>query len=197
MINAVLVDNYDSFTNNLLHLLTRIADLRVRVIPYLEFSPDAVGDAELLILSPGPGSPRDYPGYQALLSMNCPVLGICLGMQVMNHLLGGGTGKLSRGVHGKTSPINILGQVRLVARYHSLYCHPVSELMDVVAVCDQGVPMALAAKGRPWFGYQFHPESFLTPDGEVLLGHAINQVLVHSRGFSPGLPPCPGGPGSD
>ncbi len=184
----LLIDNNDSFTNNLEHLLVKeIAGARVAVVPHSDVLPCAenvanehaklsfdVDDFDLFVLSPGPGKPQDYSGYGPLLDSGKPVLGICLGMQIINEHFGGRISRLEGCFHGRTEKIYFAGHHLAVARYHSLYCEIVGQGLEVIAANSQNVPMAIAHNERPLLGYQFHPESFLTEDAGVFIDYALD-----------------------
>ncbi|MBM4371614.1 MAG: aminodeoxychorismate/anthranilate synthase component II, partial [Deltaproteobacteria bacterium] len=146
---ALLVDNRDSFTWNLEHLLAGLGvDVEVR-----RYGPGALADpgaAELLVISPGPGRPEDYPEYRALEGWRGPVLGICLGMQVLSALDGGTTARLPGCVHGKADVVaDLWGRAWVVGRYHSLWCETLGEGWDVLGRNPAGVPMAIVHRGLP------------------------------------------------
>lgn len=164
----LLIDNNDSFTNNLEHLLAReIEGAAVDVLPYTRLLQQERGQTfcaeyDLLVISPGPGCPADYPGYAKVLEAGVPVLGICLGMQIINEYCGGRTERLSGCFHGRSEKIPFNDREFAVARYHSLYCAEVGCGLSVISENSSGVPMAVAHRSLPLLGYQFHPESFLT-----------------------------------
>lgn len=175
----LLVDNADSFTRNLEHLLlTAVPGAAVGVQPYAGLAAGAVdisaGDADLVVISPGPGRPEEYSAYGGVLAAGVPVLGVCLGMQIINQCLGGRTGQLPGCVHGRAEVIDWAGERRPVARYHSLHVTCVGRGLDVLARNDAGVIMALGSRSRRLLGYQFHPESFMTPDGGAFIAHALD-----------------------
>ncbi|NDV25061.1 aminodeoxychorismate/anthranilate synthase component II [Desulfovibrio sp. JC010] len=177
--NILLIDNNDSFTNNLEHLLAReIAGARIEVRPYaqvlgsgegVDFSP-----YQLIIISPGPGCPADYPGYEAVIESGLPVLGVCLGMQIINEYFGGRTARLDGCFHGRTECIDFDGKKMAVARYHSLYCSELGQGVRVLSKNSAEVPMAAAHESLPLLGYQFHPESFLTEQPGVFIAYALH-----------------------
>jgi para-aminobenzoate synthetase component 2 len=107
-----------------------------------------------------------------LLESGRPVLGICLGMQIMNNHFGGETRELAGCVHGKTDRILFDEKAFTVARYHSLYLHAVSPEFEVIARNGAGIPMAMRHRSRPLIGYQFHPESFLTEKPQEFIAYA-------------------------
>lgn len=164
--HVLLIDNNDSFTRNLEHLLAgTIPGCTVRVAPYSGLGDPDPARFDLVVISPGPGTPAEYPGYDRVLAAGRPVLGICLGMQIINELRGGTTGRLPGCVHGKTDTIDWQGVRHEVARYHSLHVTRPGQGLEVLARNAGGVIMALGSRQDRLLGYQFHPESFLTPDG--------------------------------
>jgi anthranilate/para-aminobenzoate synthase component II len=170
---VLLIDNNDSFTRNLEHLLAVTLDVVPVVTEYASLACVDPLAWELIVLSPGPGAPADYPGYGPVLSSSTPVLGVCLGVQLINNHFGGSVEALPGCVHGKTEVIELAGRSCEVARYHSLYCARVAPELRILAANRDGVPMALQHRSRPIVGYQFHPESFLTPDGKFIVAHAL------------------------
>jgi para-aminobenzoate synthetase component 2 len=177
--NILLIDNNDSFTNNLEHLLAHeIAQALITVLPYTEVlgCEDAFDyeGYDLIIISPGPGSPVDYPGYENVIESGLPVLGICLGMQIINECFGGCTSRLDGCFHGRTERIPFNGRKIDVARYHSLYCRRLGQGLELISENSQLIPMAVAHTNRPLLGYQFHPESFLTEQPGVFIEFALN-----------------------
>ncbi|GFM38484.1 aminodeoxychorismate/anthranilate synthase component II [Desulfovibrio psychrotolerans] len=153
----LLADNNDSFTRNLEHLLVAATGGQVQVVPYARLrdirrngGPDCWPDSwpesrtgtrpDLVVISPGPGHPREYPAYADIIDSGVPVLGICMGMQVLNHHFGGETARLpahpqngAGGVHGKQARIVMEGRGRRVARYHSLHCSRLGQGLRVIA----------------------------------------------------------------
>ncbi|MGE4298444.1 MAG: aminodeoxychorismate/anthranilate synthase component II [Desulfovibrionaceae bacterium] len=168
----LLVDNNDSFTRNLEHLLVAATGVAPVVAPYAGLDGVDPRAWDMIVLSPGPGAPGEYPGHGRLLDAGVPVLGVCLGMQAINAHFGGATDRLDGCVHGRTDTIVWDGAPRLVARYHSLHASRVADCLEVIAANAAGVPMALRHRTLPILGYQFHPESFLTPQGREFIDHA-------------------------
>ncbi|QJB55997.1 aminodeoxychorismate/anthranilate synthase component II [Pseudodesulfovibrio sp. zrk46] len=172
--HILLIDNNDSFTRNLEHLLvSAIKGAEVVVEPYTRLPQLDLTAADLIVVSPGPGTPAEYPGYERVFESGKPVLGICLGMQIMNEHHGGETGRLPGCVHGKTDEIDWLGEQQTVARYHSLCVTKVGDGLEVMARNDQDVVMCLGSRDHRAIGYQFHPESFLTSNGGRFIRDAI------------------------
>ncbi|MFA6133412.1 MAG: aminodeoxychorismate/anthranilate synthase component II [Phycisphaerae bacterium] len=187
----LLLDNYDSFTYN---LLQRIGELglghEVKVIRNDAMPPQQAQEEFFpthLIISPGPCTPNEAGlscDYIRFFHGKIPVLGVCLGHQAIGQVFGGKVLRAPRLMHGKTSQIRHDGK-RLFAdlpnpftatRYHSLIVDP--EGMDkdfeqTAWTVDQNELMGLRSKTHPTEGVQFHPESFLTPDGHKLLANFI------------------------
>lgn len=177
--NILLIDNNDSFTRNLEHLLaSAIGGETVRVEPYAELASLDLDWPELIVVSPGPGEPADYPGYERVFESGKPVLGVCLGMQILNEVHGGATGRLQGCLHGKSDRIVWQNEERIVARYHSLCVTVVSDKLTILATNDDDVVMALGSREERVLGFQFHPESFLTVDGERFIAEACAYLGV-------------------
>ena len=176
----LLVDNYDSFTYNLVHLFEELgAEVVVRRNDELD-----ADDAERLapshlVVSPGPGRPEDSGATVEIvrrLAQTTPTLGVCLGHQAIVEVFGGEIGQAKRLVHGKASAIHHDGKGVFeglppdfsAGRYHSLAATRLPEALEVAATCDDGEVMAVRHRELPVVGVQFHPESVLTPDGPQL-----------------------------
>ena len=180
--NILIIDNYDSFTGNLEHLIALTTGERPEITLYDSLAQATLEMCDLVVISAGPGKPSDYPAYRDLLDGNIPVLGICLGMQVINEYFGGTTAPLPGCVHGQTDSVLIDNRSFTVARYHSLYADTIGHDLEVFGQNADGVPMALRHRTRPIIGYQFHPESFLTPEGAYFVRYAVESLrFTHSR----------------
>jgi len=198
----LMVDHDDSFTWNLVQLFLGFG-LEVRVRRYGELDP-ALGEAwrpDWICLSPGPGAPREYPGSFELLrrwSREIPVLGVCLGLQIINEFFGGKTRRAPRPIHGRRSRVHHDGLGVLAglpspfwaARYHSLQIRLAGEEFVPLARSEDGVVMAAWHRSWPTGGVQFHPESFLSEHGPAL----VRNFLRLSPRFRDcgGVPPAAG-----
>jgi anthranilate synthase component 2 len=188
----LVIDNYDSFTYNLVHYLGELgARMVVRrndaltVDDALAMRPDAV------LLSPGPCTPNEAGVCLELLAkapIDLPILGVCLGHQAIAQAFGGQVTRAKSLMHGKTSPVSHNGQGLFkglpdpltAARYHSL-ATPRDLLSDVLAVTawtDDGEVMGLSHKTRPIHGVQFHPESIATEGGHAMLANFLDLAGV-------------------
>ncbi len=176
----LLVDNYDSFTYNLAHLLQELG-AEVTVIRNDQIDADAAERLapSHLVISPGPGRPEDAGATLEIvkrLGPRVPTLGVCLGHQAIVEAFGGEVGQAQRLVHGKPSAIAHDGQGLFIGlpdpleggRYHSLAATKVPDELEVCATTEDGEVMAVRHRELPIDGIQFHPESVLTPDGPAL-----------------------------
>ncbi|MGE4292608.1 MAG: aminodeoxychorismate/anthranilate synthase component II [Desulfovibrio sp.] len=183
----LLIDNFDSFTFNLVQAFQQLgADPMVLRNDRDELlDPDFVAGCERVCLSPGPSHP-DNAGYclrfLELLPKEIPLLGVCLGHQVLGRFAGAVVNRNERIMHGKTSPVEHRGegifaglpQPFEVCRYHSLVVRPEgARLLKITARTAEGEVMGLEYTDRPWHGVQFHPESILTPEGPKLLDNFL------------------------
>lgn len=185
----LLIDNYDSFTYN---LAQAFLSLDAKPVVYHNDDPailDLARDRKIqtVCVSPGPGRPEEAglcPEFLNVLDADTPVLGVCLGCQLLGAHGGAKVDVAPVIMHGKQSEIFHDGQgifqnlpnPMLVARYHSLVVKDDENIelpFTVTARGPEGEAMALRYKERPWYGVQFHPESILTPDGGRLLGNFL------------------------
>ena len=172
---ALLIDHDDSFTYNLRRWLKPLCEeIIVRNHRDLEMVPEALPASQLVVLSPGPLHPDNYPHVQKYirsLPQQIFLYGVCLGLQMMVMSEGGSVESYAPPLHGKKSKLTSSLAVNglEVARYHSLKCQPPS-VFEVLAVAeDDGLPMWLRHKTKNWMGVQFHPESFLTEEPAIHL----------------------------
>jgi anthranilate synthase/aminodeoxychorismate synthase-like glutamine amidotransferase len=176
----LLVDNYDSFTYNLVHLFE---ELGAEVVVRRNDEIDADGAERLgpshLVISPGPGRPEGSGATVEIvrrLAPTTPTLGVCLGHQAIVEAFGGEIGQAQRLVHGKASAVSHdgrgifagLSQNFQAGRYHSLAATTVPDELEVSATTEDGEVMAVRHRSLRVDGVQFHPESVLTPEGPQL-----------------------------
>jgi para-aminobenzoate synthetase component II len=187
----LLVDNYDSFTYNLVQRLGEIdsgVDLRVVRNDQLTLDEIELAKPSHLIISPGPCTPVEAgisTDVVTRFAARVPLLGVCLGHQCIGHALGARIVRAGRIMHGKTSWIHHDGRgiYRGIAnpfeatRYHSLVIEPgtLPDELEVVAWTDQNEIMGVRHRQYPLEGVQFHPESFLTLEGIKLLKNFLDQ----------------------
>lgn len=187
IMKIVIIDNYDSFTYNLSHLVKE-AGAEVTVLRNDQFQMEELEQFDKILLSPGPGVPqeagllldviRNYAGRK-------PILGVCLGEQAIGEVFGGKLINLSEVYHGIQSPVKIIADDYLfnglpteipVGRYHSWVVdnNDFPECLQITAVSQEGYIMALRHKTMDVHGIQFHPESVLTPDGKQMIRNWLN-----------------------
>lgn len=173
-----LLDNYDSFTYNLVYLLEGMgADIKVHQAG--NFRWDVFSQADRIILSPGPKHPKDSFINQEIIQSfyrKKPILGVCLGHQCIAYAFGGKV-EASEPVHGKTSKIYFsdsklfdgVEQEAEMMRYHSLVVRDLPCELEAIAWSEDDVIMGLKHNVYPLYGVQFHPESILSQGGERIL----------------------------
>ncbi|HEY4122776.1 MAG TPA: aminodeoxychorismate/anthranilate synthase component II [Byssovorax sp.] len=190
MTRLLVVDNYDSFTWNLVQALEVLgARCDVRKNDQIDVDAARALGVDAILISPGPCTPNEAGASLAIasaLSETLPVLGVCLGHQTIGQAFGGEVVRADRLMHGKTSPIlhdektlfRGLPQGFTATRYHSLVVERASLPADleVSAWTAEGEIMGLRHKTRPVEGVQFHPESFLTTRGAELLASWLDGV---------------------
>jgi anthranilate synthase/aminodeoxychorismate synthase-like glutamine amidotransferase len=182
----LLLDNYDSFTYNLAHLLRELgAEVRVARNDALDADTAEAMAPTHLVVSPGPGRPADagaLPEILRRLASRIPTLGVCLGHQAIVEAFGGAVGPARRLVHGKASRIRHEGAGLFhglpdpfdAGRYHSLAATRVGPPLHVAARAEDGEVMAVRHPDAPVHGIQFHPESVLTPLGETVVRNFLD-----------------------
>jgi len=203
---TLLIDNYDSFTFNLFHLLGEVNGDEPVVVRNDELSWDDVAKlgVDNVVISPGPGRPeheRDVGvSLDVLERADVPVLGVCLGHQALAHVTGGVIDHAPEVMHGRLSEIHHDGrglfagipQGFAAVRYHSLAVGAVPASLRVTAWTPDEVVMGLEHRSRPLWGVQFHPESISTEHGAALLRNFRD--LTHARGGRSARAPRPAGP---
>jgi anthranilate synthase/aminodeoxychorismate synthase-like glutamine amidotransferase len=188
----LLIDNYDSFTYNLVQaFLVLGADVRVARNDEITVDEALQLDLTHLCISPGPGTPRDAGVSMDMVRAfkgRLPILGVCLGHQSIVEVFGGDVVRAPRLMHGKTSQVNHDGlglfaglpQPCEVGRYHSLIAKPetVPQELEVCATTPEGEIMAVRHRRYVIEGVQFHPESVLTPQGPQLMGNFLRMTAA-------------------
>lgn len=190
---VILIDNYDSFTYNLVQLIGQY-DPDVRVVRN-----DAITVSEIvglnpdrIVISPGPGKPSDAGICEEViekLNGKYPILGVCLGHQAICEAYGATVTYAPTLMHGKQSDIHIasgseifrgLPPIIQAARYHSLAAdkYTIPDTLRIIAESDDGTVMAVEHRDAPTFGIQFHPESIMTPMGKEIIENFI-KTEVH------------------
>ena len=184
----LVVDNYDSFTWNLVHYLAELgAETRVVRNDDLTAAEALALKPEALLLSPGPCTPNEAGICLALLDtapLDMPIFGVCLGHQAMGQAFGGDVIRAKALMHGKTSPIEHEGKSVFAGlpspftatRYHSLAVkrETLPDVLEVTAWTADGEIMGLAHRTRPIHGVQFHPASIATEHGHHLLANFLD-----------------------
>ncbi len=184
----LIVDNYDSFTYNLVHLLNELGFTDFNVIRNDKFALDEVQAYDKIILSPGPGIPSEAGLLLPLIQQYAPsksILGVCLGHQAIGEAFGAELVNLDDVYHGIASPIQIVREDILfeglepkieVGRYHSWIVGQKNfpDCLEITALDDVGNIMALKHREYDVHGVQFHPESVLTPVGKEIIRNFLN-----------------------
>ena len=181
--NTLLIDNYDSYTYNVFHLLASVCGKQPIVVRNDMVSWKALSrwDFDAIVISPGPGRPDRWHDFgvcaDVLRSSEVPVLGVCLGHQGLGHLLNGTVAGAPTVMHGRRSEVRHddtglfagIPQGFLVVRYHSLAVDDLGEVGRVTAWTEDGVVMGIEHRSRPMWGVQFHPESIASEHGHRLV----------------------------
>lgn len=188
MTKILVIDNYDSFTYNLVHFLGELgADIIVRRNDKITLDEIAAMGPEAIVLSPGPCTPNEAGICLSVIDRfkaDIPMLGVCLGHQAMGQALGGEVIRAPSLFHGKTSRINHNGKGIFrglnagfeATRYHSLIVSldTLPDIFEVTATTDDGLIMGMQHKSLPLHGVQFHPESIASENGHALLQNFLN-----------------------
>ncbi|MBA3970870.1 MAG: aminodeoxychorismate/anthranilate synthase component II [Bacteroidetes bacterium] len=183
----LVLDNYDSFTYNLLHYLEKVSDAEIEVHRNDKITVEEIKRFDKILLSPGPGLPSEAGILLDVIktyASSKSILGVCLGQQAIAEAFGGSLNNLSEVFHGVATPVEIIGDDTLfanipaklnVGRYHSWVVNR-SDLpaeLEVTAVDEHGNIMALKHKTFDVKGVQFHPESILTEHGLQMIENWI------------------------
>jgi anthranilate synthase/aminodeoxychorismate synthase-like glutamine amidotransferase len=196
----LVIDNYDSFTYNLVQYLGEMrVDLQVHRNDRISLEQIAAMKPERILISPGPCSPRESGLSNEIIrrfGQQVPTLGVCLGHQCIGHVFGGNVIVNYRMMHGKVSLIKHNGRDLFAGlpnpfeatRYHSLVIERQSlpDCLELTAQTDEGEIMGVRHKQFPIWGVQFHPESILTQNGRQILANFLKLRPHHSPSFPGG-----------
>lgn len=179
----LVLDNYDSFTYNLVHLVEKVSNAEVHVHRNDKISIEEITNFDKILLSPGPGLPKDagiMPELLKTYAASKSILGVCLGMQAIGECFGATLKNLETVYHGIATPVTLLSKNKLfadcpltfnVGRYHSWVVDAVDlpNELEITATDASGNIMAIAHKKFDVQGVQFHPESILSEYGDVII----------------------------
>lgn len=187
MKKILVIDNYDSFTYNLVHYLEDL-DCEVSVYRNDEFDIDEIAVFDKILLSPGPGIPDEAGLLKAVIAKYAPtksIFGVCLGQQAIGEVFGGTLSNLDKVYHGVATLVKTvvddellfegLGNEFEVGRYHSWVVNTdLPDVLEATSFDENGQVMSLRHKTYDVRGVQFHPESVLTPNGKKMLENWVN-----------------------
>ena len=185
----LVLDNYDSFTYNLVHYLEKVSDAVIEVHRNDKISLEDIQHFDKILLSPGPGIPSEAGILLDVIKTYAPtksILGVCLGQQAIAEAFGGSLSNLNEVFHGVATPITIVKDNYLfadipqklnVGRYHSWVVNEsdLPEVLEITAVDETGQIMGLQHKAFDVRGVQFHPESILTEHGLKMIANWVNK----------------------
>ena len=189
----LMIDNYDSFTYNLVQYLGELgADVHVHRNDAITLDQIAVWEPEAIVISPGPCTPNEAGICVPLIQRfagRISILGVCLGHQAIGQAFGGRIGRAQRVMHGKVSPVSHDGRgvfsglptPLTVTRYHSLAIEKATmpASLEVTATSDDGEVMGVRHRELAVEGVQFHPEAILTEHGHALLKNFLTRASQH------------------
>lgn len=185
----LVIDNYDSFTYNLVQYLQEITNDTVNIFRNDAIEVEDVDNYDCIVLSPGPGIPKDAGKMPEIIQRykdKKPILGVCLGHQAIGEAFGGELKNLEQVYHGLATDIHVsdkdeplyqnLPDTIEVGRYHSWvidkeHC---PDCLAVTSTSPDGAIMSIRHESLPIFGVQYHPESIMTPQGKVILSNFLN-----------------------
>ncbi len=188
----IIIDNYDSFTYNLVHLVESITGEYPAVFRNDEITVEAVGTYDIIMLSPGPGIPDEAGILKEVIKTYAatkPIFGVCLGLQAITEVFGGSLENLENVFHGVATTMKVISQDAIIykniptefeaARYHSWIASLIDfpEELEITAVDEFGSVMSLQHKKYNICAVQYHPESILTPIGEQIVRNFIEANL--------------------
>lgn len=185
----LVIDNYDSFTYNLVHAIKKITGLPVDVFRNDEISLNEIEKYDKIVLSPGPGIPEEAGSLLAIIKEFAPrksMLGVCLGHQAIGEAFGGKLHNMDRVLHGIATPVKLTESKSIlfyglpesfdVGRYHSWIVEKnnLPECFEITSYDKEGLIMSMKHKEYDVQSVQFHPESVLTPLGEKIIENWLN-----------------------
>ena len=190
MPHIAIIDNYDSFTYNLVHYLEEITNEEVSVFFNDQVTIEELGKFDALVISPGPGIPTEAGKTISIIQHfagNKPILGICLGHQAIAEAFGGSLRQLDQVLHGvvrvcKVTNVDLIFENVTsdfeTGRYHSWVPDEKSfpECLQILATDETNCIMVLKHKEHNIYGMQFHPESIMTPEGKMMLSNWVGLV---------------------
>ena len=186
---VIIIDNYDSFTYNLVHIVEEILDKKVRVVRNDEFELKELEYYEYIILSPGPGVPDEAGLLKDVINIygsSKKIFGVCLGFQAIGEVYGSRLHNLDKVLHGQRtimhqtdvkSPIfKDVPKSFYAGRYHSWVIDKTSDTssLDITSIGENGEIMAAHHKKYQVYGVQFHPESIMTDEGKLMINNFLN-----------------------
>jgi anthranilate synthase component 2 len=186
---VIIIDNYDSFTYNLVHIIEEILDKKVQVVRNDEFELKKLEPYDYIILSPGPGVPDEAGLLKDVIKVygsSKKIFGVCLGLQAIGEVYGAQLRNLDKVLHGQRT---IMHQTEIkspifkdvpdsfyAGRYHSWVIDKSSDIteLEVTSVGENGEIMAAQHKDYQVYGVQFHPESIMTDEGKLMISNFLN-----------------------
>lgn len=189
----LILDNRDSFVHNISTLLEILPYAEAHIVKGDDINEKVLSECDAMILSPGPGIPSEHRGLLRALEWSkqhsLPTLGICLGMQALAESYGAKLYSLPHPLHGHASALRIkdftdpllkgIGDGNIVGRYHSWAVDAASlpSCITVSAFDADNLPMVIRHTELPLYGVQFHPESIITENGDIMLSNFLNRAL--------------------
>ncbi|MEY3398025.1 MAG: hypothetical protein RL220_619 [Bacteroidota bacterium] len=190
---VLIIDNFDSFTYNLYHMLSHLGDHKIEVVRNTSITPEEALGFDAIVISPGPGLPSEAgstPDIIRICAGKRPILGVCLGMQAMAEVFGGKLKNLSEVKHGRSTIATRRSNDLLfeglpddirIGHYHSwVVDDPVPDIFTVSMRSSDGLIMAMHSAEMRMNGVQFHPESVLTPLGGQMLKNWLDSITSES-----------------
>ena len=190
-LNLLLIDNNDSFTYNIVNIIRKFDNIKLTIVSYGDlFKSSNVHRYEKIIISPGPGNPTEYTYYYTIIKkcllQQIPILGICLGHQIIANHFGAEIYNLKQVFHGQNKYIKHFNNSKIfegipesfqVGVYHSwaVKKETLPPTLKITAISQDEVIMAIEHNNAPIFGVQFHPESYITQYGEKII-HNFLQI---------------------